>query len=119
MSISESTIQKTSIVEHLPSVAIPQQFSGLQTAMQSVTNEASKYGSKRSKVQATRLRKSLMALSKRCKDERKCVLEESKKVKPIPRLSKTSTKVDDQRKNEHAENQLEKKVAKKSKKGKK
>ena len=116
---SESTIQDSNIDENLPSVSKNQPFSDLHTAIDAVKMESDKYGNKPSKIQATRLRKSLMELAKKCKDQRKCVLSEVKKIKPVPRLKKTVTEPDEQRENEEAENVLVKKVAKRGKKEKK
>ena len=99
MSISESTIQETTMPTGL---AMPQQFSDLQTTIEDMVKSANKYGSKPTKVEATRLRKHLMALAKMCKDSRQCILQDTKALPKVPRKSKTQP-VDEQRQTEFAE----------------
>ncbi len=83
-------------------LAMPQQFSDLQTVMEDMVTSANKYGQKPTKVEATRLRKHLMALAKKCKDSRQCILQDTKAMPKIPRKSKTQP-VDEQRQSEFAE----------------
>ena len=116
--VSESTINNSTLSDNLPSVEQYGKFSGLMTAMDHVRDEHEKYGSKQSKVQATKLRKALMELSKECKTSRTCVLEEVKKIKPIPRQKKTHKQLDEQLIREDVENNLEENVAKKGKRKK-
>ena len=99
MSISESMIQETTMPNGL---AMPQQFSDLQTTIEDMVKSANKYGSKPTKVEATRLRKHLMALAKMCKDSRQCILQDTKALPKVPRKSKTQP-VDEQRQTEFAE----------------
>lgn len=99
MSISESMIQETTMPTGL---AMPQQFSDLQTTIEDMVKSANKYGSKPTKVEATRLRKHLMALAKMCKDSRQCILQDTKALPKVPRKSKTQP-VDEQRQTEFAE----------------
>ena len=97
---SISTIQNTSMPVN--GLAMPQQFSDLQTTIGDMVTSANKYGQKPTKVEATRLRKHLMALAKKCKDSRICILQETK---ALPKITRTSKKqpVDEQRQTEFAE----------------
>lgn len=99
MSISESTIQETTMPNGF---AMPQQFSELQTVIADMVSSANKYGQKPTKIEATRLRKHLMALAKKCKDSRQCILQDTKALPKIPRKSKKQP-VDTQRQTEFAE----------------
>ena len=101
---SVSTIQQTS--EPSMSMAMPQQFSELQTTIADMVQSANKYGSKPTKVEATRLRKHLMSLAKKCKDSRICILQDTKALPKIPRTSKKQP-VNEQRQTEFAEEQAE------------
>ena len=56
---SVSTIQETTMPNGL---AMPQQFSDLQTVIGDMVASANKYGAKPTKVESTRLRKHLMTL---------------------------------------------------------
>ena len=121
MSDSISTIQETTMPNGL---AMPQQFSELQTVINDMVSSANKYGQKPTKVEATRLRKHLMLLAKKCKDSRTCILQDTKAMPKIPRTSKKQP-VDKERQREFAEEQAEEVVnegglkVKKSKKPKK
>ena len=97
---SISTIQATS--EPSMSMALPQQFSELQTVIGDMVASATKYGQKPTKIESTRLRKHLMNLAKKCKDSRKCILSD---VKALPTIPRTSNKqpVNEQRKEEFKE----------------
>ena len=101
---SISTIQATS--EPSMSMALPQQFSELQTVIGDMVASANKYGAKPTKIESTRLRKHLMNLAKKCKDSRKCILSD---VKALPKIPRTSNKqpVNEQRKEEFTEDQSE------------
>ena len=81
---------------------MPQQFAELTSAIDEMQRSAMKYGHKPTKMEATRLRKHLMALSKKCKDTRKCILTEVKKIPKVPRKSSKQA-VNKQRQTEHAE----------------
>jgi hypothetical protein len=87
-------------------MAMPGQFSDLQTVIGDMVTSANKYGQKPTKVEATRLRKHLMALAKKCKDSRQCILQDTKALPKIPRTSKKQP-VDEQRQTEFAEEQAE------------
>ena len=99
MSESVSTIQETTMPNGL---AMPQQFSELQTVIEEMMTSARKYGAKPTKVESTRLRKHLMSLAKKCKESRQCILSEVKAMPKIPRTSKKQP-VDEQRQTEFAE----------------
>jgi 2-phospho-L-lactate transferase/gluconeogenesis factor (CofD/UPF0052 family) len=99
MSESISTIQETTMPNGL---AMPGQFSELQTVIADMVQSANKYGQKPTKVEATRLRKHLMALAKKCKESRQCVLQNVKSMPKIPRTAKKQP-VDEQRQTEFAE----------------
>jgi len=101
---SVSTIQQTS--EPSMSMAMPQQFSELQTVIEEMITSANRYGAKQTKVEATRLRKHLMALAKKCKDSRSCILSDTKAMPKIPRTSKKQP-ANEQRQTEFAEEQAE------------
>ena len=103
MSISESTIQETQMPNGL---AMPAQFSELQTVIGDMVASANRYGQKQTKVESTRLRKHLMTLAKQCKDSRQCILKDTKALPKIPRKSKTQD-VNEQRQEEFAEEQAE------------
>jgi len=100
---SVSTIQATQMPNGL---AMPQQFSELQTVIEEMITSANRYGAKQTKVEATRLRKHLMALAKKCKDSRICILQDTKAMPKIPRTSKKQA-VNEQRETEFAEEQAE------------
>lgn len=100
---SISTIQETTIPNGL---AMPQQFSELQTTIADMVQSANRYGAKQTKVEATRLRKHLMSLAKKCKDSRICILQDTKAMPKIPRTSKKQA-VNEQRQEEFAEEQAE------------
>ena len=100
MSESVSTIQQTS--EPSMSMAMPQQFSELQSVIGDMVASANRYGQKQTKVESTRLRKHLMTLAKKCKDSRQCILQDTKAMPKIPRTSKKQD-VNQQRQNEFAE----------------
>ena len=100
---SISTIQETTMPNGLD---MPQQFSELQTTIADMVQSANKYGQKPTKVEATRLRKHLMALAKKCKDSRICTLQDTKAFPKIPRTSKKQP-VNEQRHTEFAEEQAE------------
>ena len=96
---SVSTIQETTMPNGL---AMPQQFSELQTVIEEIMTSARKYGAKPTKVESTRLRKHLMNLAKKCKESRQCILSEVKAMPKIPRTSKKQP-VNEQRETEFAE----------------
>ena len=100
MSISESMIQNTSMPVN--GLAMPQQFSELQTVIGDMVASANRYGVKQTKVESTRLRKHLMALAKQCKNSRQCILQDTKAMPKIPRTSKKQP-VNEERKNEFIE----------------
>jgi hypothetical protein len=100
---STSTIQATTMPTGL---AMPQQFSELQTVIGDMVASANKYGAKPTKVESTRLRKHLMTLAKKCKDSRQCILQDTRALPKIPRKSKKQP-VDEQRQTEFAEEQAE------------
>ena len=100
---SISTIQETTMPN---GIAMPQQFSELQTTIADMVQSANKYGSRPTKVEATRLRKHLMAFAKKCKDSRSCILSETKALPKIPRTSKKQP-VNEQIQTEFAEEQAE------------
>ena len=100
---SVSTIQVTQMPNGL---AMPQQFSELQTTIADMVQSANRYGAKQTKVEATRLRKHLMALAKKCKDSRSCILSDTKAMPKIPRTSKKQP-ANEQRQTEFAEEQAE------------
>ena len=104
MSISESTIQATQMPVN--GLAMPQQFSELQTVIGDMVASANRYGTKQTKVESTRLRKHLMTLAKKCKDSRQCILTETKALPKIPRTSKKQN-VNEQRQEEFAEEKAE------------
>ena len=99
MSISESMIQQTEMPNGL---AMPQQFSSLQSVIEDMITSANRYGQKQTKVESTRLRKHLMNLAKKCKESRQCILSDTKAMPKIPRTSKKQA-VDIARQNEFAE----------------
>ena len=103
MSISESAIQATQMPNGL---AMPQQFSELQTVIGDMVASANKYGQKPTKVESTRLRKHLMTLAKKCKDSRQCILQDTKAMPKVPRTSKTQD-VNEERTEEQDEEQAE------------
>ena len=103
MSISESMIQETTMPNGL---AMPAQFSELQTVIGDMVASANKYGTKPTKVESTRLRKHLMNLAKKCKESRSCILQDTKALPKIPRTSKKQD-VNQQRKDEFEEEQAE------------
>ena len=103
MSISESMIQETTMPNGL---AMPAQFSELQTVIGDMVASANKYGQKPTKVESTRLRKHLMNLAKKCKESRQCILQGTKALPKIPRTSKKQD-VNQQRKDEFEEEQAE------------
>ena len=116
-SISESSIANTQMPKNV--VNLPQKFSDLQTTINALVSEANKYGTKQTKVGATRLRKNLMSLSKACKDSRVCILKETKEMPKIPRKSKVK-KVEDEDVVVEEEDEVEEEVeVAKAKKGKK
>ena len=86
--------------------SMPQQFSELQSVIADTVASANRYGTKQTKVEATRLRKHLMNLAKKCKESRQCVLQNVKTMPKIPRTSKKQP-VDEQRQVEFAEEQAE------------
>ena len=96
---SISTIQETTMPNGL---AMPAQFSELQTVIGDMVKSANKYGQKQTKVESTKLRKHLMNLAKKCKESRQCILSDVKSMPKIPRKSKTQS-VDNQRQVEFAE----------------
>lgn len=100
MSNSISTIQQTS--EPSMSMAMPQQFSDLQTVIGDMITSANKYGQKPTKIESTRLRKHLMNLAKQCKQSRQCILQDTKAMPRIPRTSNKQD-VNSQRQTEFAE----------------
>jgi hypothetical protein len=100
---SISTIQATQMPNGL---AMPQMFSELQSVIEDMVTSANRYGAKQTKVEATRLRKHLMALAKKCKDSRSCILSDTKAMPKIPRTSKKQD-VNEQRQTEFAEEQAD------------
>jgi hypothetical protein len=100
---SISTIQATQMPNGL---AMPQMFSELQSVIEDMVTSANRYGAKQTKVEATRLRKHLMALAKKCKDSRSCILSDTKAMPKIPRTSKKQD-VNEQRQTEFAEDASE------------
>jgi hypothetical protein len=63
-------------------------MSDLAEIMQRLSAEQTKYNEKKTKIQATRVRASLLELKKACDGARKATLEEAKQITVKPRTKK-------------------------------